>query len=432
MANKRPAVSVENLGCKINRVESDEMEQALAAAGFELVDSSKAQLIVINTCAVTGEAEAKTRKSIRKALKQPLEPFVVVTGCAVILHEAAYRELGTRVITTTDKNAVAFIAQDLLAASLACAGEDEASSLTPAQSYLEALKRRRLNIKVQDGCDYRCTFCIVWKARGKARSISAPEVLKRVNDACEAGFHEIILTGINLGRYRDHDHGIRSLGGLVSYLLTHTTIARIRLSSIEPQDITDELLACFAAYDERLCTHLHIPLQSGSSAVLKAMNRGYTAERYYEMIERVYAHVPKMALSTDIIAGFPGETDADFIQTQELCALARFNKMHVFRFSARPDTPAYDMDQVDTSLILERARLLRDQSYRQHQADATSRIGDIEQVLIERDSIGTSSSYHRVLVQDESGIKLPAGELVRVQFDEVDSAGLIFAHPISS
>ena len=413
-----PLVSVVNLGCRVNRVESDHIVEDLASAGFAVGRQDEAALIVINTCAVTGEAEAKTRKAVRRALARPREPFVVVTGCAVSLHPGELAALSPRVVEEPLKSRVPARAIELLGSSLAeteasTARKDNNLAITeeflhdPRQKALDdtirLLGRSRLGVKIQDGCNNRCSYCIVWKARGPERSEPPEEVLAQVRSAARAGVPEVVLTGVNLAAYRWEcpDGGTFGLDCLLARILDETDIPQIRLSSLEPMDVTDGLIEVMAGCAGRVAPFLHLPLQSGCTATLRRMHRPYTAERYAKVVDRIRASVPSLALACDVIVGFPGETDKEFEESYAFCERMAFSRMHVFRYSARPGTPAAEApDQVPPQVMAERSALLRELGERMARADAASRIGTRERAVLEDGAKGTLGSFHRVVVDD--------------------------------
>lgn len=420
MAN--PFVSVINLGCRVNRVESDRMERDLAQAGFALVDPDDAELIVINTCAVTGEAEAKTRKAVRHALGRAREPLVVATGCAASLHPEALRDLSDRVAVVPSKIDVVSRALKLLGLEESARGDCEPSEL--------AFRQARVGVKVQDGCNNRCTYCIVWKARGPERSVPVDAVLEQVRDVEEAGLPEVVLTGINLGAYDGssaNDEHVE-IDELLGIILRETSIPQIRLSSIEPMDVSDRLIDRIAESQGRIAPFLHLPVQSGCTATLERMGRPYRAEEFEDLCDRIRRKVPSVALSCDIIVGFPGETDEEFEASLGLCERVGFSRMHVFRYSARPGTPAATMpDQVPPEIMAERSQRMRELAERMARIDAQSRCGTCERAVIEQGRRGTLASFHRVEVGglDREGIEAPA--LVDVAIMDVNASGLVKA-----
>lgn len=237
-----PFVSVINLGCRVNRVESDHISADLARAGFCLVDPEDAQLVIINTCAVTGEAEAKTRKAVRHTLSLPNEPLVIVTGCVVNLHPDVLTDISSRVTAEPSKVAVVDRARELLsydARLLACTSQGPAP-----RDLADMLARSRWGVKIQDGCNHRCTYCIVWKARGPERSVPVSAVLKQIDDAVQANIPEVVLTGVNLGAYDAEGSGDAhvEIDELLDRILRETSVQQVRLSSIEPMDVSEALL----------------------------------------------------------------------------------------------------------------------------------------------------------------------------------------------
>ena len=451
-------------GCRVNRVESDAIAAQLLAAGWEQAPLEEAQIALLNTCTVTGEADHKNRKAIRQALKRQGGP-VLVTGCAVNVAAADYEALDPRVCCEPDKAQVAARALALLSCGEGCEGTGPAAAsgvargdrprkertargqapqlqtaarvgTGPAEGavggdargdrprtlvpYGEGF-RTRSGIKVQDGCDNACTFCIVHTARGPARSEDPREVLHQASELVEAGARELVLVGIDTGAYRWEG---MDLAGLIALLLEKTSVGRIRIPSIEPQSVTRPLMELMAASEGRLCRHLHLVMQSGSSKVLREMDRRYSAEEFLELAQELRHRVPGIALSTDIIAGFPGETDEDFEATCEMVRACGFMKLHVFPYSKRPGTPAAQRaDQVPPQLIAERAARLGELGRQLSLEDARSRLGCVETTVVERPGRGTSESFHELRFSDD----LPLGELVHMRLDSVGEDGVISA-----
>ena len=444
-----PRVAVSNLGCRVNRVELDAIAGELVAAGCELVDEESADLVVVNTCAVTGEAEAKARKAVRHAAGLPGHPIVVATGCAASLFADELAALAENVEVEPEKDRVAiralshFLPDDLshFAAGAGVgartnAGERGAVNQSDASgnpssasaaggvapSPLAALDigesvapghaitptgRMRPGLKVQDGCDHRCTYCIVWKARGRARSLDAADVVSQVRALVSEGAREVVLTGIDLGRYESQ--GL-DLAGLLDRVLDQTEVGRVRLSSVEPAGVTDELLRVMAASDGRVAEFLHVPLQAGCDETLRRMGRPYTVAEYRAIVDRAREAVPHLALACDLIVGFPGETDEDFATSLETCREIGFAKMHVFRYSKRPGTPAADMsDQVAPEVMVERSRAMREMAAASRRAYAESLVGTSQLVLVERADSGVTGG----LVEAHVGPGY-TGELVRM------------------
>jgi len=384
---RRPTALFHTLGCKANLYDTAVMMEALRAAGWRVIapDQERAlagdvDLVVVNSCAVTARAEAKTRQLTRKLRREHPGAVVALVGCyPQVDREGAARRTGADLILGTEERArLPELAAERVGGRVGRAGQDEAG-VCPAAAAREtrapeprvagvapgafAGERTRATVKVQDGCEQFCTYCIIPYARGPSRSRPAEEVLREVGELVAAGFKEVVLTGIHLGAWgldQKGPEGGSRLADLVRRVASVPGLARVRLSSIEPLEVTDELIELMAT-DPRVCRHLHVPLQSGSDAVLEKMNRHYTAEQYLAMVERVRARVPEVGLTTDVMVGFPGETDDDFEATLDVVRRARFSRLHVFRFSRRPGTPAADMPgQVAPAVKKARsARLIR-------------------------------------------------------------------------
>lgn len=387
-------VAFRTLGCKVNRVESEDIAADLIGRGAVLSSEGEAALVVVNTCTVTGEADAKARKAVRQALKAAGEPIVVVTGCLASVDRAALEALDARVIVEADKERVADRVADALAlASDADHGAPHAHAVRAGEGF-----RSRALLKIEDGCDVFCAYCIVPYARGVPRSVPLAQAVAEVERLVAARAAEIVLTGINLGRYLDAETGA-DLADLVAAVAA-TGIARLRLSSIEPPDLTDRLLAALAT-TPAACEHLHVPLQSGSDAVLAAMRRTYTLAEYEDRIAAARNALPRLAVTTDIMAGFPGETDADSAASLAACERIGFAKLHVFRYSERPGTPAAEMPgSVAPEIRAARAAALRDLGARLRDDFIANRLGRPAEVLVERvvDGVahGTTRDYIRV------------------------------------
>lgn len=423
-AGAAPRVAFVNLGCRVNRVETDLIANRLERAGLVLVGEDDADLVVVNTCAVTGEAEAKTRKTVRHAAHLPQAPVVVATGCVANLAREELEGLAPNVIVEPDKARVA----ERAFAALGLDGDAVTDEGVLAESPTPT-GRSRPGIKVQDGCDLRCTYCIVWKARGPARSLPAEQVLAAVREAVSRGAHEVVLTGINLGRY-GAPPGLAGQSGLPSLLgriLEETPIERVRLSSIEPPDVTDDLLDVMAASGGRVAPFLHVCLQSGCDATLRRMGRVYDAKAFADVVGRTREHLPQVALGTDVIVGFPGETDADFEESLAFCERMSFAKMHVFRYSRRPGTPAATAPhQVPPQVMAERARRMRDLAASLRAREAALHVGEVDSVLVEYPGRAVSSGLFDVLVDP----RLAVGSFVRVRIAGDDGHGTLTAAPI--
>lgn len=443
-----PQFHIHTLGCKVNRAESETIAAALIDAGWTQCAAESADVAIVNTCTVTGEADTKNRKIIRGLLKAGAA-HVIVTGCAINIASDHYAELGEAVVCEPDKTALPRTAQLLvqgeqLHAADAPAPRTEAPDTTSAAEPVElnfeqaprfsadaeSMRmlnrtgegfRTRVDVKIQDGCNNACTYCIVHVARGRARSIPASQVIGEVGSIANAGTREVVLVGIDLGAY--DDNGL-DLADLMEILLQRTGIGRLRISSIEPQSLKPSLITALATSDGRICRHLHLCLQSGSTKVLDEMARNYTADEFLDLIAELRAQVPSIALSTDVIVGFPGETDEDFAQTCKVIEQARFMRLHVFRYSKRAGTSAAARpDQIPPQVMAERAKTLRELGAKLALEDMHKRLGTVEQVIVERPGIGTSESYHKVLVPTD----VAPGLLLPMELEDIDEGQHAFS-----
>ncbi|MBN2848092.1 MAG: MiaB/RimO family radical SAM methylthiotransferase [Coriobacteriia bacterium] len=429
--SEAPRVAVKTLGCKVNQAESEAIASDLAVVGVTAATDEVCDAIVVNTCTVTGEADHKARKAIRHALGATGGP-VVVTGCLAAIDPGGVAALGDRVVVEPDKARVAGrVAEWLGSARPASRGRGVTAGGAPDPASDRAPSRTRVQVKVQDGCDAFCTYCIVPYARGGPCSVSAADVVARVAALVDAGTAEVVLTGINIGRYADGDIGLPELIEQVAA----TGVPRIRISSIEPRDVTGRLLEV-AARTPAFCRHLHIPLQSGSDRVLAAMGRPYDAQAFAETAARAREVLPGLAVTTDVIVGFPGEGEDDDAASRAFVASQRFARLHVFRYSARVGTPAAARsDQVSAATIAERALAMRALGDELTRAEGASRVGEPAELLIERVVRGAAGGarfvegftreYLRVRVADDDAVP---GDLLRVTIGPAGPEGIVTAH----
>ncbi len=407
---RNPTFSICTLGCKVNQYESERIIQDFLNHGFELVDfSDEANVYIINTCTVTNVSDHKSRRAIRRAIGRNHPAFVVVTGCYVNAFLAGLRELdGVDVlIRNEDKPHLAKLVVDKVFPG--SSRESRGVSLRPRL-------HTRAPLKVQDGCDRFCSYCIVPYARGKPLSRSRKEVLAEATRLVEVGVKEIVVTGINLGRYGCDLLGGIGLEELLADLAQIPGLARIRLSSIEPFDITPGLVNLISS-NPVFCRHLHIPLQSGSDEILRAMNRNYTGEDYAGVIEEIREKIPKVAITTDVMVGFPGETERHFKRTKDLIHQVEPRKIHVFRFSPRPGTLACSLPgRVSTDVEKERSAELIELGEELARDFIEGFVGRRLEVLVEKlvgDNLltGLTDNYIRVHFK---GLPDLVGELVSV------------------
>ena len=375
-----PVVAALTLGCKLNQAETQAAARALQRAGCVTVDRpAEADAWLINTCSVTHAADRKARRLIRLARRLSPRAPVVVTGCYAQHADAALlAELGVdAVVPNAEKASAADAVLRELARAPAAGGAAQ-----PAQATAQSTGRTRAFVKIQEGCDDVCAFCIVPAVRGRERAVPIDEVVEQVRERVAEGVQEVVLTGTQPGAYgRDRGNGANA-ARLLEALLSRTDAPRLRYSSIQPQDITPELLACWE--DARLCRHFHLALQSGSDDVLGRMRRRYSAAQFLAALDQIRAAAAGAAITTDVIVGFPGESEDDFERTEALCREAAFADMHVFPYSPRPRTSgALLEDDVAPQLKRGRARRLRQLAAEQAERFRARLIGETAPVLFE-------------------------------------------------
>jgi threonylcarbamoyladenosine tRNA methylthiotransferase MtaB len=383
-------VSLLSLGCKVNQAETAEMEGLLGGNGFEVVPLvENPELCIINTCTVTSKSDYQSRQLIRRARRAGAR--VLVTGCYATLNpeKVAGMEGVEGVIRNADKS---HIIKDL-------------ANITPSYALNYGGGRTRLFLKVQDGCSRACSYCVIPQVRGRPRSIEPREVMGRIRGAVSEGYKEVVLSGIHLGLYgRDLSPGV-TLSGLVEEILGRTSIERLRLSSLEITEVDDRMLGLLS--DRRLCSHLHIPLQSGDDRVLSLMNRPYNKAFFAETLQAIRRRLGDIALGTDVIAGFPGETEPEFENTLKLLTWLPFTYIHVFPYSPRPGTRAAEMPgRVSQQDLKRRASILRGLSLKKKRAHMQRQVGRTLDTLVEErvdgtTHLGTSSNYLKVKVVSE-------------------------------
>ncbi len=327
------------LGCKLNQSEIDALARRFLAAGHEIVlDAEEAEVCILNTCTVTHIASRKSRQALRRLRRANRSAFLVATGCYAEISPQEIKALGgvDMIAGNDDKERIPALLASRIPHLASAAPMGPANSAQKAGPLSSATPRTRAFVKIQDGCDNACTYCIVAKARGAAVSRPYPEVLGEIRERLSEGYKEVVLTGVHIGAY-GRERG-ESLAGLVQKILAETAVPRLRLSSIEPWDFSHDLLAFWR--DSRLCRHLHLPLQSGCDATLQRMGRRYTAQQYAEIVRQARAIVADIAITTDVIVGFPGESEGEFAASLEFVKQQGFARLHVFPYSLRQGTPA--------------------------------------------------------------------------------------------
>lgn len=352
--------AVITFGCRVNQADAFAIEDGLRARGLTAAPAHEADLVIVNTCSVTATADQGTRQTVRRVARDNPAARIVVTGCHATREPEAVAALPhvVRVVRNPEKDHLLdLLDQDGLTTAERFSGGDGAcgSTLLPGLAG-----RTALTIRVQTGCDEACSYCIIPSTRGHGRSRALPEVLRELTRAADAGYKEIAIAGVHLGSYgRDLGDGT-TLDALVARLAGWPADVRFRISSLEPMDCTPAVIACLAD-SPRLARHLHLPLQHGDDAMLAAMRRPYTSAAYRDLVLRVHAAMPDAAIGTDVIVGFPGESDAAFQRTLHAVETLPFSHVHVFPYSDRPGTEASRLGgRVPGPVIRERGRLIRE------------------------------------------------------------------------
>ncbi|HOP41084.1 MAG TPA: tRNA (N(6)-L-threonylcarbamoyladenosine(37)-C(2))-methylthiotransferase MtaB [Geobacteraceae bacterium] len=401
-------ISFATLGCKTNQFESAAMAEAARREGYRVVAAGEsADICVINTCTVTARTDAESRRLIRRALRKNPAARIVVTGCYAQIAADEIRAMPgvSLVIGNTEKRElVALLRQPGDEQRVKVADISQVREIGPL--ILETFaEHTRAFLQVQNGCDARCSYCIIPHVRGPSRSVHLGDALEGIRTFARRGFREVVLTGIHLGAYGLDLSPPSSLLDLVSIVERENIIPRLRLGSIEPTEIPDQLISLMASGNS-ICPHLHIPLQNGDDGVLAVMNRPYATAMFRQLVEKLAAAVPGICIGTDIIAGFPGETEEAFERGYRFLESLPFAYFHVFPFSVRQGTPAATMtDQVPGQAIRRRAEALRNLSTRKKRAYFEAFLGREVQVLLQekrkgKNCVGLSRNYMPVSIAD--------------------------------
>lgn len=397
-------VAFHTLGCKLNFSETSAISQKFLNNGFEIVDfNSHADVYVVNTCTVTDNADKECRQIVRRALRNNPDAFIAVTGCYAQLRAEEISQIdGVDVVLGSNEKFNIFdYANNFSKNELSCIYVSDTNELNEFHSSLslEGNERTRAFFKIQDGCDYKCSFCTIPLARGKSRSMNPDEVIKEFKTLLDAGYKEIILTGVNVG-----DYGLNynmNLFNLLQRMLKVEGDYRIRISSIEPNLLDDNIIQ-LTRDNEKMAKHFHIPLQSGSKEILALMQRRYKKENYQELISKVVNTIPNVGIGVDVIVGFPGETDEHFRETYDFIKELPISYLHVFTYSERPNTKAIEMGgNIDISIRKKRNKMLRILSDKKRAEFNRLMIGEEQIVLFEDQNEngimkGFTESYLRV------------------------------------
>ena len=428
-------IAYHTLGCKLNFAETSTIARKLGQEGYQKVKfEDGADIYLINTCSVTENADKECRAIVRRALRNSPEAKIVVTGCYAQLkpEEIASIEGVDLVIGTNEKFNLAShfekLPEEKIHGQKAVFFNCDISEVNFFESSYSLGERTRAFLKVQDGCDYSCTYCTIPLARGKSRSDSVAHVVQQANELAGAGVKEIVLTGVNIGDFGIGENGIRheTFLQLIKALDEVEGISRFRISSIEPNLLTDEMID-FVAGSKKFMPHFHIPLQSGSNEILRAMKRRYLRDVYVSRVQKIKSAMPHACIGVDVIVGFPGETDELFRETAEFISALDVSYLHVFTYSERDNTEANEMKEiVPMNVRHERNKILRQLSEKKLESFYASHIGETREVLFMMDEEngmleGFSDNYIKVKIpfQSEWMKKIVAVELTEMRDDFV-------------
>ncbi len=438
---------VQNFGCRATQADGAAIERQLLDRGLaRAADSGEAEVVILNTCTVTASADQDVRSAIRRIHRKNPDTKILVTGCYAQRAPAELSALPgvSLVVGNSHKHEVANRAVPLTGAGgfvpLAGIGSTAAESnivVGDVFAHTELLaapvfdgqysgELTRPNLKVQDGCNNRCSFCIIPYVRGSSRSLALDQVIRETAALVERGYREIVLSGINLGRWGRDLTPRTDFVTMLRAILEHTAIEKLRISSVEPMDWTNDLIELVAT-SPRIAKHAHVPLQSGSDRILRAMHRKYRPWHYADRIERIRAAMPDAAIGADVMVGFPGETEDEFEQTRALIERLPFTYLHVFTYSSRAGTPSAEMpSQVPVHVARERNRVLRELAASKKRAFMKSFIGrDLDAITLTHSggkrTEALSDNYLKLFVTGS----LPANELVSVRVVASESDALV-------
>ncbi|HWP81258.1 MAG TPA: tRNA (N(6)-L-threonylcarbamoyladenosine(37)-C(2))-methylthiotransferase MtaB [Bacteroidota bacterium] len=419
-------VALHTLGCKLNFTETSTIGRQFVARGYESVGIDEAaDVVVINTCSVTERADRECRQLVRRALRHSPHAYVVVMGCYAQLRPEALAAIpGVDLVLGTAEKLDLF--EHVQTFAKRSVPEIKVGQISEARTFVNASSagsddRTRAFLKIQDGCDYSCSFCTIPLARGESRSVSASEIIAEARSIVDQGYKEIVLTGVNVG-----DYGSKIGTNLLTLLQGLTRIdglKRLRVSSIEPNLLTNELLDFWLSNDV-LCKHFHIPLQSGADEILKKMRRRYLRNLYEERVLRIHKELPDACIGSDVISGFPGETNELFEETYQFLLSLPLSYLHPFTYSERPNTKAIELaDRVEPRIRFERTERLRNLSLRKRIAFHSRFAGKEVEVLFEAKEkrgcfSGLTGEYVKVTVYSDEDLR---NQLRRVRIDEVDT-----------
>ncbi len=383
-------MALETIGCRLNQYETEKMAARLLACGFERVSiKDDADVYIINTCTVTGRADATCRNIISRIARRGKKSVLVVAGCYVDADPekiAALKGVDLIIPNSRKDDIVAILIEKFPALFDGRLPHEDVAVLVDFHQH------NRAWIKIGDGCNQNCAYCIIPSVRGRIQNRPADEIIREINRLSENGYNEVVLTGVHIGKYRDS--GAKSLSDLIRRILEQTPLSRVRLSSIEPQEVDDELLGVMYDGGRRVCRHLHIPLQSGSDRILRIMHRPYLSDDYIRICENAKNRIPGLVIGADIIVGFPGETDEDFGGSVNVARSGMVDYIHAFSYSDRPGTEASLMSgKIKPDTIKRRNRILREISADNYECALKREIGQTAYIISEYKDEGGSRYY---------------------------------------
>ncbi len=415
-------IAFKTLGCRVNLYETDALASRFKAAGYEIVDADEdTDIFVVNTCTVTNQSDQKCRQALHQIRRQHPESLIVATGCMVNHRKDELLENKTVDYAIDNERKYALfniIDKHFKGEQVDPEGLDV--DLFGYQPAFDTFHTRSL-IKIHDGCNNFCSYCLIPMVRGRATSRSDKDIYDNIRSVVDHGFKEIVLTGVNMGRYQYQDVNFE---GLVENILNIDGDFRLRISSIEPDNFSDRFLRLFE--NEKLAPHMHICLQSGAENTLKAMRRHYTAAEFKNMCERIKTAIPDFNITTDLIVGFPGETEEDFIESAEMCREIGFSHIHTFKYSIRNGTKAATMpNQIPEKIKTERSGIIRKISAENKKRYFEQMLGKPQKMLIERiNSDGIAQGYgENYIPMRLKGIGLEKNAFVNVIVDSIIEKG---------
>ncbi len=405
---------IETFGCKVNSYESNYVKQSLIKSGFLFTeDLARANIVIINTCTVTNTADAKCRKFVRKVKRENKDIILVVMGCSVQNNYDEYRKMDIDIlIGNKNKSEIANLIKQYLQDHQKYTFIEKNRDLSFEEMTITDFDHTRAFIKIQDGCDNFCSYCIIPYVRGKCRSKNFEEIIEEAKLLVKNNHHEIVLTGIHTGSYKDREY---DLVDVINELSKIDGLERIRLSSVEVTELNDKFLKMLKE-NSKFCNHLHIPLQAGSDEILKKMNRKYDLNYYFQKIHQIRQIRPDISITTDIIVGFPGETNEMFEKTYENALKLKFSKIHVFPYSKRNGTVASKMSEVTSHEKTNRVHKLLNLSQILEKEYENQFLGKNLDVLIEevKDNVSIGHSSNYILVKINK--KLEKGNIYSIKY----------------